>query len=102
MSSRDDKPICFLYPFTIIAHPRPTLKDETERYFKYLPPTKDASIKKFSPGSSTPIVWFQFNDACEQEKIKKIFFDDFSIFHFQKNSEGMKRKRHRDSPLQCH
>lgn len=88
MSSRDDKPICFLYPFTIIAHPRPTLKDETERYFKYLPPTKDASIKKFSPGSSTPIVWFQFNDACEQEKIKKIFLMIFQFFIFRKIQKG--------------
>lgn len=64
MSWRDDKPI-FFYPSLsfrpfIIAKFESNVKDED---FKYSPPTKDANIRKFSLGSSAPIVRSQFNDA---------------------------------------
>lgn len=44
----------------IIAKLESNVKDED---FKYSPPTKDANIRKFSLGSSAPIVRSQFNDA---------------------------------------
>lgn len=49
----------FLFILFIIVAP----SFSREKCFKYSPPTKDASIKKFSPGSSTPIDWSQVNDA---------------------------------------